>query len=174
MERLGDRATLVSLQGGRLCGLDGLRDMAGNGGKMVILKVKEYAEEAGVQEPAAKSRKSRPAGKAKKEEGAKMDARAGGKDRPGRSKKNGADLLKKAADRELAKITRKVVNRLREKALNGDLSTVKTMVSFSEQVKTAEKPKESGRALAYIRELAMEPEWVGPMEEDGGTGISEQ
>ena len=173
VQRLGGRATLVSILGGCLCGLDSLRDVAGNGGEMVILKGKELANEAGAQEPAAKSGKSRSAVKAKGEKGARTGAKAGGKERPRRVNGNGADLLKKAADRELAKITKKVVNQLSEKALRGDLSTVKTMVSFSEQAKLAEKPKESERTLAFIRELASEPRWVEPTEGDGGTVDSE-
>lgn len=138
--------------------------MAGNGGEMVILNGKALVNEAGAQEPAAKSGKSRSAVKAKGEKGARMGAKAGGKERPRRPKKNGADSLKKAADRELVKITKKVVGQLREKALRGDLATVKTMVSYSEQVKLAEKPKGSERTLAFIEQLALEPQWEGPAE----------
>jgi hypothetical protein len=143
---------------------------------MVIKSNKKSAKEGNEQQPAAGCGKSRRAGKGKgaEKESETGGAKAGGKDRPRRSNKNGADLMKQAADRELVKIAEKVAVQLKEKALHGDVTSVKTLVGFSEQRKSAEKPKKSRRNLAFIRQLALEPQWEGPAEEDGGTGVSEQ
>ena len=135
----------------------------------MVLRVKQKrAEEGSVLRPAASSGKSR---RAVKRKGAEDEAETGGagagtKDRPKRSNKNGADLLKKAADRELVKIAETVAVRLKEKALLGDVTSVKTLVGFSEQRKSTEKPKKSGSNLAFIEELASEAQWEGPMEEE--------
>ena len=132
---------------------------------MVIKSNTKGAKEAGVQEPAARSGKSRSAAKQKgaEEEAEAGGARAGGKDRPRRSNKNGAELLKQAADRELVKIAEQVAVQLKEKALDGDVTSVKTLVGFSEERKLTEKPKRR-RGLTLAQQLASAPQWEGPME----------
>lgn len=142
--------------------------MAGNGGEMVLKSNRKGAKEAGAQEPAARSGKSRRAVKRKgaEEEAETGGAGAGGKDRPRRSNKNGADLLKQAADRELVKIAEKVAVQLKEKALDGDVASVKTLVGFSEERKAAAKPRKSGRNMAFIKQLESDVQWEWPKEEE--------
>lgn len=77
-----------------------------------------------------------------------------------RSNKDGAEMMKQAADQALVEITGAVVSKLSDKAKEGNVVCVKTLMLFSERKKPRAERKK--RFVSWAEQLAKEPEWVGP------------
>jgi len=121
--------------------------VAGNGGEMALaMQTLEMDEKSGIT-----------SGTTKKGPGKK----AGG--RP--TRKSGAALLRKLADRQVALNSKKLTDVLTRKALAGDLASTRMLVGLAERKEAEPKPEKKWRGLSLAQELAMEPEWVGPPEE---------
>jgi hypothetical protein len=157
------------------CGHECPWGVAGNGEEMAEAKMEQEVEDGKVRPGREwKNRKGGPLAKAadarvgRKEVGncknvmAVARTKAAKKSTSRRSNKDGAEMLKLAADKALVEITDVVVSKLREAAEKGDVVCVKTLMSFSERKKPREKPKKRQRGLTLAQQLAAEPEWEGP------------
>jgi hypothetical protein len=79
--------------------------------------------------------------------------------KPKRIRGNAIQRLRKASARTLRDNSSRIANALLERALVGDVSSAKLLVTFVEKPK-ARKVKKKRRNLAA--ELAAQPQWVGP------------
>lgn len=121
--------------------------MAGNGGKM--------AEE---QQVSSRNKK-----------GGKTGSTAnGGKSE--RGNQNGAERLRRAADRRVGMHSEEIADRLTEKALKGDLASAKELMRLAEGKKPLAKPVKKRRGPGPAERLAGEPQWRAPLEEKEVTG----
>jgi hypothetical protein len=84
------------------------------------------------------------------------------------ARKDGAERLRQAADREVGRNSAKLAVVLKEKALNGDLASTKMLVALADGKKPI--PEVNRPLTSLVRRLAAEPQWVGPPEgeEKGG------
>ena len=82
-------------------------------------------------------------------------------------RKGGTERFRRAVDRIMGRDSAGLVEMLFQKALKGDLATVKALVEFGEGKKPQAEPKKKRSGPTASQELAMEEEWVGPMEEIG-------
>ena len=84
------------------------------------------------------------------------------RNKPRRSEKDGAEMLRQESDQALVEISQHVVSKLKAGAKEGDVVCVKALMSFSEKKKPREKPKKPNGWLKLIEELHNEPQWVDP------------
>ena len=84
----------------------------------------------------------------------------------GPSLKDGAEMLKQAADKALVEITDEAVSNMKEKAKKGDVDYVKTLLSFSERKKPRETAQKRRRGKSLAEQLRDERQWEGPMEDE--------
>ena len=84
------------------------------------------------------------------------------RNKPRRSEKDGAEMLRQESDKALVEISQHVVSKLKAGAKEGDVVCVKALMSFSEKKKPREKPKKPNGWLKLIEELHNEPQWVDP------------
>jgi len=124
--------------------------LAGNGGRMAALQ-------QGLNEGKT-SQKTKGTTKNGVREGEKRK-----RDRAGEraARKDGADRLRQAADREVGRISAKLAVVLKEKALMGDLASTKMLVALAD-AKKAIPVKRRGPTQAEL--WAAEPQWEGPEE----------
>jgi hypothetical protein len=80
--------------------------------------------------------------------------------------KDGAEQLRKAADKSVGRNSAKLAKVLTDKALGGDLASAKVLIGFADRKKPVAKPNRSlfGDQAA---KWAAEPQWVWPEEEEG-------
>jgi hypothetical protein len=84
-------------------------------------------------------------------------------------RKDGAEELRQAADRQASLNADKLAGLLASKALEGDLASVKVLVSLADGKKPKEVKKRRGKS--YALRLGAEPGWVDvPV---GGAGADE-
>jgi hypothetical protein len=84
---------------------------------------------------------------------------------------DGAECLRQAVDRRLARNSEKLADLLEAMALEGDLATTKAMVVLADGKKPEPVKKRRGPSQAEL--LEMEPPWPGEREEgyaETGTG----
>ena len=84
------------------------------------------------------------------------------RNKPRRSEKDGAEMLRQESDQALVEISQHEVSKLKAGAKEGDVVCVKALMSFSEKKKPREKPKKPNGWLKLIEELHNEPQWVDP------------
>ncbi|MFZ0394932.1 MAG: hypothetical protein WBE72_12270 [Terracidiphilus sp.] len=85
---------------------------------------------------------------------------------------HGSERLKKAAARQVGRNCGKLTKLLMDKALEGNLDSVKLLVTLAEPKKGSEKPVKKRRGPSLAERIAAEPLWEGPdvPEEDGYNG----
>lgn len=91
---------------------------------------------------------------AKKKSRRRSPAAAAGED--------GAELLKRTADRVVKRNSAKLSKMLLEKALEGDLTSVKLLVTLAE----GKKPEKRSQGPSLAEQWANQPQWEGEEEEE--------
>jgi hypothetical protein len=128
--------------------------MAGNGGKMAKGQTKLRTVKAKVKTGGTTTNKPRK--RASQENAASKD---------------GAELLRQEADKQVGMNSEKLVKLLTTKALEGDLASTRVLVGLAERKKPQPQraaKKRSGPSSAEL--LEAEPEWREPSEEKEETG----
>jgi hypothetical protein len=90
---------------------------------------------------------------------------------------NGAERLKRAADRLLEQKCEELSGLICEKAEKGSLGHMKLLYTLAEKKKPREKPVKKPRRMTLAMRLAAEPEWdreQGTVNREQGTVNSEQ
>lgn len=83
-----------------------------------------------------------------------------------RSRKDGVELLRRAADRCLVRNSEQLADRLSDKALKGDLACTKALVDLAESKTPQPKRVKKWRGPSLAERWAAEPQWEGPEEEE--------
>jgi hypothetical protein len=83
----------------------------------------------------------------------------------GRAGKDGAEQLKRAADKRVGRNSEVLADLLTKKALEGDLASARVLVGLAERKKPREKQVKKRRGPSLAERLVAEPEWQGPHEE---------
>jgi hypothetical protein len=79
--------------------------------------------------------------------------------------KSGTERLRRLADRQLLRNSKKLADVLTQQALKGDLASTRVLVGLAERMRQEVDTKHPLRSLAL--ELANAPQWEGPyMDED--------
>lgn len=80
---------------------------------------------------------------------------------------DGAEQLRRAADRRVARKSEELVNMLTENALKGDLASARMLVGLAERKKPEPEEEECGPSLMdqLVEQLAAEPQWEGEPED---------
>lgn len=89
------------------------------------------------------------------------------------ARKDGAERLREAADKQVGLNSDKLADLLTKKALEGDLASTKVLVGLAERKKPKPVRKRKRRGPSLAERLAAEPEWTGQEEEDEGIGNRE-
>jgi hypothetical protein len=88
------------------------------------------------------------------------------------ARRDGAERLRQAADRQVGRNSKKLADLLTEKALKGDLASTRVLVGLAERKKPKAEPAKKRRGPGLAERLAVEPEWQKPperkQETDGG------
>src|ERR1039458_4153714 len=92
---------------------------------------------------------------------------------------DGAECLRQAVDRRLARNSEKLADMLEAKALEGDLATTKAMVVLADGKKPEPDPKKKRRGLTaaelLMADIKQHGQWSGEQEEgsaeNGGGGV---
>jgi hypothetical protein len=87
-----------------------------------------------------------------------------------RTSKDGAEQLKRAADKRVGRNSEKLADLLTEKALEGDLASARVLVGLAERKKPREKQVKKRRGPSLAERLVAEPEWKEPPEGEEVTG----
>jgi hypothetical protein len=80
------------------------------------------------------------------------------------SRKDGAERLRQAADKRLNEISEVLADLLKNKALEGDLASAKTLIGLASAKKPIPERVKKQPEFSYADKLAKEPQWVGKME----------
>ena len=121
--------------------------MAGNGGMMAATKQTLRTENA-----------SKTTGRTTKD---KVVQRAR---RRSKSRKDGAEQMRRAADRRVGRISEKLADLLSNKALAGDLASARVLFGLAERKKPIQAPVKKRRGPSLAERWAAEPEWKGSRE----------
>jgi len=81
------------------------------------------------------------------------------------ARKDGAELLRQAADRRLARNSEELADLLETKALAGDLASAKVLVGLAERKKPIPEPVKRWRGPSLAELWAAEPQWQGEPED---------
>jgi len=137
---------VLLFRGREVCGA-----LAGNGGKM--------AEGLELEtDNASRKRGSAPKNRARKRT---ARARGGGK----AAAKDGAELLRQAADRQVGRVSEELADMLTKEALRGHLASTKMLVALAGAKKPAPEPVVGRRLCNFVERLASEPQWKGDSEQ---------
>ncbi len=136
------------------CWRDDSRSVAGNGGKMAVIR-QDFKRDRTSEKTSSTTNK-------KTGEGAKRTRACGGK----AGRKDGAERLRQEADRRVGRNSKQLADLLTEKALGGDLASAKVLVGLAERKKPRPEPVKKRRGPSEAELLAIEPEWQGELEED--------
>ena len=157
------------------CGHDVRGALAGNGGEMAEAKQELKARKS------SGNKQSSPNKKPKSRAGSKATRKAGTKARPQEVKEassaeeacgDGSELLREAANRELAKRSEKIAEQLGRKAEQGDRTSTKMLVDLSAGKKLALKKRPGWMSDAQI--LTLDKPWQGPLDGEDGDARTEQ
>jgi hypothetical protein len=96
-------------------------------------------------------------------------ARTGGAKR---TPKDGAERLRRAADKRVGRASEELADLLESKALEGNLNSLKVLVMLAERKRPRPEPVKKPRVPSYAQRLAAEPVWRKEREEMG-TGNKE-
>jgi hypothetical protein len=84
------------------------------------------------------------------------------------ARRDGAERLRQEADKVVYKITKKLAKLLEEKALAGNMTGIKTLVSLSDKKKAlpekARKERSPEDAAAEVIAYALGPQWDGNLD----------
>jgi len=92
----------------------------------------------------------------------------------GASAVDGAERMRQAADRQLAKIAEELAILLRKEALDGRLASSRTLMEWAGRKKPRAAPKKKPRLVTYAQRLGAEPPYQEPGREERGAGNREQ
>ena len=81
-----------------------------------------------------------------------------------RPRKDGAERLRQAADKRVGRISEKLADLLRDKAMAGDLASAKVLFGLAERKKPSPEPVKRRRGPRLTERWAAEPEWQGEQE----------
>jgi hypothetical protein len=84
------------------------------------------------------------------------------KKRGARTRKDGAEALRWAADHKVGKNSKRLAEMLTQKALAGDLASAKVLLALAEGKTPIPVKKPVVFGLSLAARLAKEPEWVDP------------
>ena len=87
------------------------------------------------------------------------------RERSGSTAGGGAACFKEAADLELKSSAKKLAKKLLERAGDGDLPSLRYVVSLAEEHEAKEEEVDPGPVLSQALAWAAEPQWVDPPEE---------
>lgn len=88
---------------------------------------------------------------------------------------DGAERLRRAVNQRVAKNSNQLADVFTEKALHGDVASARVLLALAGSTRPATGPGKK-RPPSVARLLALEPQWEGPMEEEGnevGPGMRE-
>jgi hypothetical protein len=93
--------------------------------------------------------------------------------------KDGAELLRQAADKRVGLNSEKLADLLAENALQGDLTSAKVLIGLAERKKPSKEPVKKRRGPSLAERWAAEPEWreepeEGPAETGCGGAEAEE
>jgi hypothetical protein len=123
--------------------------LAGNGGMMAATQQTLRTENA-----------SRTTGRTTKDKVVQR-ARRGSK-----SRKDGAEQMRQAADRRVGRISEQLADMLEGKALKGDLNSAKVLFGLAERKKPIPEPVKRRRGPSLAERLSAEPQWQGKEEDE--------
>jgi hypothetical protein len=106
--------------------------VAGNGGSMGTRKQRSTAKKLADEEP----------------------------DEPAPANEDGVERFRSAAEKELVQRGRKMAKALANKAVNGDVSSVKALISEAVKAENKKAKKKTGKTMG--QELAKDKTWEGP------------
>jgi len=135
------------------CGRKVRGAMARNGGTMAEPKQAQREDEARGKASGTTTNRKREG--ARREKAARMD---------------GVERLRMAADRALGRNVKKLSDRLAQRAVDGNLASLRVLVMLAEGKKPRPEPVKKPRGPSRAQRLASEPEWEEGKE---GTGTRE-
>jgi hypothetical protein len=83
--------------------------------------------------------------------------------------KNGAERLRREADKRVGRNSEKLADVLTAKALAGDLASAKVLVGLAAGKKPMPERKKAGPLRSLALALEAQPQWQGPSEEEEET-----
>jgi len=86
--------------------------------------------------------------------------------RRSKSRKDGAEQMRRAADRRVGRISEQLADLLEGKALKGDLASAKVLFGLAERKKPIPEPVKKRRGLSPAERLAAQPQWQGKEEDE--------
>jgi hypothetical protein len=76
-----------------------------------------------------------------------------------RARKNGVEQLRQEVDRRVGRNSKELAGVLMDKALAGDLASVKVLFGLAERKKPMEVPSKKRSELRVAERLSLEPSW---------------
>ncbi len=149
--------------------------MAGNGGTMAEArqKLKKEKRPGSKTNQKANNKERSRSGEATGKRKTKIPAR-GKAEQEQAVPADGAEELKRAADREVGQNSLELAEVLRKKAMKGDLASVKLLVTLAAQKKPVEKAADATGGQTLAERWEAEPPWTGPLPgEEPGPGTKE-
>jgi hypothetical protein len=83
------------------------------------------------------------------------------------TRKDGVQMLRKAADQRVGEKSEELADVVTGKALKGDLASVKVLVELADGKKPVPEPVKRRRGLTQAERWAMEPQWQDKPEKQG-------